>query len=195
MRRHWVFLSSFNYSEEHLGYRWQQWVGQKYHTQTYRPTLRPHRRTNLYRRDRYIHHSPYRPQTRHICAFPRLHAISRFCMYLTSRLSTRFADWIHGTQVRDNIAFGDPYHTADFDKIERAAQLGGADAFIEKLPDKYEEYLHRPSAAQDQYSSLPEGTTTLFGRPVDLGSVRGAFRGGSSTSRGLSGGQQQRIAL
>ncbi|PPQ70892.1 hypothetical protein CVT24_000560 [Panaeolus cyanescens] len=115
---------------------------------------------------------------------------------LRRAISVLFQDYtLFPVSVKDNIAFGDPYHDADFSKIEQAAKLGGADAFIEKLPEKYEEYLQRPGTAQDQYSSLPEGTTTLFGRPVDLAGVRSAFRGGSTTTRGLSGGQQQRIAL
>lgn len=54
---------------------------------------------------------------------------------------------------------------------------------------------------QDYYSSLPEGTTTLFGRPVDYGKLRQAIGSpigspdGLSGNRGLSGGQMQRIAL
>jgi len=40
---------------------------------------------------------------------------------------------------------------------------------------------------------LPEGTKTLFGRPVDLGKVRKMGRMGPSTA--LSGGQMQRLAV
>lgn len=95
-------------------------------------------------------------------------------------------------QIRDNISLGDPPHSSDFSRVQKAAELGGADAFIERLPDKYETYLERP--VMDQYSSLPEGTTTAFGRTVDYRGVRDAGGIGDS-AMGLSGGQLQRIAL
>ena len=95
-------------------------------------------------------------------------------------------------QLRDNISLGDPLHASDFSRIQKAAELGGADAFIERLPDKYETYLERP--VLDQYSSLSEGTTNMFGRTVDYRGVRDAGGIGSSPM-GLSGGQMQRIAL
>jgi ABC-type protease/lipase transport system fused ATPase/permease subunit len=75
--------------------------------------------------------------------------------------------------------------------IEEAARLGGAEDVIKKLPEGFDTYLTRP--VQDQYSSLPEGTVTLFGREVNYSEVRGAMGEKSSTS--LSGGQMQRIAL
>lgn len=98
-------------------------------------------------------------------------------------------------QIRDNISLGDPPHISDLSKIQQAAQLGGADAFIERLPEQYNTYLDRP--VESYYSPLPEGTTTLFGQPVDYGRVRDAngMDGGGAGNRGLSGGQVQRIAL
>ncbi|KAF8805533.1 hypothetical protein BYT27DRAFT_7104330, partial [Phlegmacium glaucopus] len=74
--------------------------------------------------------------------------------------------------IRDNISLGDPPHSSDFSRIQKAAELGGADAFTERLPDKYKTYLKRP--VMDQYSSLPEGTTTMFGCTVDYQGVRDA---------------------
>lgn len=77
--------------------------------------------------------------------------------------------------------------------IMRAATLGGAKEFIDKLPEGFNTYLERP--VRDYYSGLPEGTKTLFGRPVDYSSVRTFGNISSSGSIGLSGGQMQRIAL
>ena len=96
------------------------------------------------------------------------------------------------TQIRDNISLGDPPHAADFSRVQKAAELGGADAFIERLPNKYDTYLERP--VMDHYSTLPEGTTTVSGRIIDYRGVRDAGGIGNSTL-GLSGGQMQRIAL
>ena len=44
---------------------------------------------------------------------------------------------------------------------------------------------------------MPEGTTTLFGRPIDYAGVRGAAGMGGMGSGGpaLSGGQMQRLAV
>ncbi|KAK1232133.1 hypothetical protein PQX77_004734 [Marasmius sp. AFHP31] len=105
-----------------------------------------------------------------------------------------FQDYTHfPLSIRDNIGYGDPEHALDEDRIERAAQLGGADEFIRKLPDSYDTYLERP--VQDLYSNLPEGTKTVFGRSVDFRGLRRAGDMKSSESSGLSGGQMQRIAL
>ncbi|KIY69884.1 P-loop containing nucleoside triphosphate hydrolase protein [Cylindrobasidium torrendii FP15055 ss-10] len=89
--------------------------------------------------------------------------------------------------IGDNIGLGDPNHYEDIDRIQEAARLGGADGLINKLPEKYDTYLEKP--VPDSFSQLPEGTTELFGQPVDAGKQAGYF--GSS----LSGGQLQRIAL
>ncbi|KIM48490.1 hypothetical protein M413DRAFT_61619 [Hebeloma cylindrosporum] len=115
---------------------------------------------------------------------------------LRRAISVLFQDYtLFPLSIRDNISLGDPPHTSDLSKIQQAAQLGGADAFIERLPEKYNTYLDRP--VESYYSPLPEGTTTLFGQPVDYGRVRDAsgMDGGGTSNRGLSGGQVQRIAL
>lgn len=88
---------------------------------------------------------------------------------------------------------GDPDFAHDTDRIEQAAKLGGALEFIQKRPEGFQEYLERP--VPDYYSTLPEGTKTLFGRPVDLSNVRHAGRLSTTNSSGLSGGQMQRLAL
>lgn len=71
--------------------------------------------------------------------------------------------------------------------------MGGAEDFIDRLPDGFDTYLERP--VKDYYSSLPEGTATIFGRPVDYSRIRGMGGMESTNSHSLSGGQMQRIAL
>jgi len=113
----------------------------------------------------------------------------------------RVLSHLTSVQIRDNICLGDPPHASDLSKIRQAAELGGASTFIESLAEQYDTYLDRP--VQDYYSSIPEGATNLFGRPVDYRHIRKAMYttlhetdgSGVSGNRGLSGGQMQRIAL
>ncbi|KAJ7671929.1 P-loop containing nucleoside triphosphate hydrolase protein [Mycena rosella] len=107
--------------------------------------------------------------------------------------SVLFQDYTHfPLSIKDNIALGDPNNAHDEEKIREAARLGGATEFIERLDEGFDTYLDRP--VDDIYSTLPQGTKTLFGRPVEYGRLR--FAGGmSSHAQGLSGGQMQRIAL
>jgi len=54
--------------------------------------------------------------------------------------------------------------------------------------------LDRP--VRDYYSGIPEGTKSLFGRPVTFGAISQAMGGmRSSDSVYLSGGQMQRLAV
>ena len=71
--------------------------------------------------------------------------------------------------------------------------MGGAEEFVERLPEGFGTYLERP--VRDYYSALPEGTTSLFGRAVDYGRIRSIGKMEASSSKSLSGGQMQRIAL
>ena len=87
---------------------------------------------------------------------------------------------------------GDPHHAEDEERIRLAARLGGSEEFINKLPEGLDTYLDRP--VKDYYGSLPTGTKTVFGRPVDFSAVRGAGEMSSKT-HGLSGGQMQRLAV
>ena len=96
-------------------------------------------------------------------------------------------------QIRDNIAIGDPSAAGNDEQVHLAARLGGAESFIEKLPDGLNTYLDRP--VRDHYAGLPEGTKTLFGRNVDYSAVRGAGGMKSSGVSSLSGGQLQRLAV
>ncbi|PPQ90445.1 hypothetical protein CVT25_014963 [Psilocybe cyanescens] len=119
---------------------------------------------------------------------------------LRRAISVLFQDYtLFPLSIRDNINLGDPQHASDLSKIQKAAELGGANDFIDRLPEKYDTYLERP--VQDYYSDLPEGMENPFGHLVDYSRVReaghiiGVEGGGSAGNRGLSGGQMQRIAL
>ena len=96
-------------------------------------------------------------------------------------------------QIRDNIALGDPTNADDDERVQLAARLGGSEDFIKRLPEGYDTYLERP--VTDYYSGIPEGTKSLFGRPVSYNHVRSAGNMTSTASTSLSGGQMQRLAL
>ncbi|KAI0668740.1 P-loop containing nucleoside triphosphate hydrolase protein [Trametes maxima] len=113
---------------------------------------------------------------------------------LRQAISVLFQDYTHfPLSIRDNIALGDPTHFRDDARVRQAAQLGGAETFVDRLPEGFDTYLERP--VRDYFSGIPEGTTTLFGRSIDYSGVRGA--GGMSARSGpsLSGGQMQRLAV
>ncbi|KAL0564952.1 hypothetical protein V5O48_017080 [Marasmius crinis-equi] len=113
---------------------------------------------------------------------------------LRRAMAVLFQDYTHfPLSIKDNIGYGDPEHADDQGRIEQAAQFGGADEFIRKLPDEYDTYLVRP--VQDFYSNLPEGTKSLFGRDVNFSGLRRMGGMKAANSSGLSGGQMQRIAL
>ena len=76
-----------------------------------------------------------------------------------------------------------------------AARLGGAEAFVEKLPQGYDTFIYKP-AVTTGYGPL-SGTKTRSGKPFDMDLVRegaglGNFRRGWIQ---LSGGQMQRLAV
>ena len=97
-------------------------------------------------------------------------------------------------KVGDNIALGSPQCAHDSDKVREAARLGGAEDFVDKLPEGFDTYLDRP--VRDYYSGIPDGTQSLFGRPVNFGAVSKAMGGvRNSDSVHLSGGQMQRLAV
>jgi hypothetical protein len=95
-------------------------------------------------------------------------------------------------QIAENIGLGDPDHFDDMDKIREAAQLGGAEEFINRLPEGFQTYLTPP--VRDHYGELPRGTKTLFGKPVDHGRLHGMGKM-NATPISLSGGQMQRLAV
>ncbi|KAH0838719.1 P-loop containing nucleoside triphosphate hydrolase protein [Lanmaoa asiatica] len=109
-------------------------------------------------------------------------------------MSVLFQEYTHfPLSIKENIALGNPDLAPDDDKIREAARLGGAEEFVDKLPEGFDTYLDRP--VRDYYSSLPEGTTMLFGRKVDYTRVRGAGAMRAGDTSALSGGQMQRLAV
>ncbi|KAG1746810.1 P-loop containing nucleoside triphosphate hydrolase protein [Suillus lakei] len=113
---------------------------------------------------------------------------------LRAAMSTLFQDYTHfPLSISENIGLGNPALAHDYDKVREAARLGGAEQFIDELPDGFNTYLDRP--VKDYYGGLPEGTTTLFGRSVDYSRVRGAGGLRASEASSLSGGQMQRLAV
>ncbi|KAH7926211.1 P-loop containing nucleoside triphosphate hydrolase protein [Leucogyrophana mollusca] len=113
---------------------------------------------------------------------------------LRRAMSLLFQDYTHfPLSIRENIALGNPELAHDEDKIREAARLGGAEELIDRLPDGLDTYLDRP--VKDYYSSLPEGTKSLFGRPVDYSRVRGMGSMRTTDTSTLSGGQMQRLAV
>jgi ABC-type multidrug transport system fused ATPase/permease subunit len=113
---------------------------------------------------------------------------------LRAAMSILFQDYTHfPLSIRENIALGNPALAHDHDKVREAAHLGGAEHFIDELPDGFDTYLDRP--VKDYYAGLPEGTTTLFGRSVDYSRVRGVGGLRASEASSLSGGQMQRLAV
>lgn len=100
---------------------------------------------------------------------------------------------LYPLQIKENIALGNPDLVPDDDKIREAARLGGAEEFVDKLPEGFDTYLDRP--VRDYYSALPAGTTMLFGRKVDYSRVRGAGAMREADMSTLSGGQMQRLAV
>ncbi|KAH9917929.1 P-loop containing nucleoside triphosphate hydrolase protein [Epithele typhae] len=113
---------------------------------------------------------------------------------LRQAVSVLFQDYTHfPLSIRDNIGIGDPDAAQNEAHIRLAARLGGAEEFIKALPEGFDTYLDRP--VRDQYSDLPEGTKTLFGREISYTAVRdaGGMKGGGTSH--LSGGQMQRLAV
>ncbi|KAG1829492.1 P-loop containing nucleoside triphosphate hydrolase protein [Suillus variegatus] len=113
---------------------------------------------------------------------------------LRAAMSILFQDYTHfPLSISENIGLGNPALAHDYDKVREAARLGGAEHFIDELPDGFDTYLDRP--VKDYYAGLPEGTTMLFGRSVDYSRVRGVGGLRASEASSLSGGQMQRLAV
>lgn len=113
---------------------------------------------------------------------------------LRQAVSVLFQDYTHfPLSIRDNIALGNPSEAANDEHVRLAARLGGAEEFIERLPEGFDTYLNRP--VSDYYSGLPEGTHKLFGRPVDYSAMRFVGNMSDKSTHGLSGGQMQRLAV
>jgi len=128
----------------------------------------------------------------YICPIPGLHPLPFVRKSVTLRVPTHpLISLFH--QVGDNIALGSPQCAHDSDKVREAARLGGAESFVDRLPEGFDTYLDRP--VRDYYSGIPDGAKSLFGRPVNFGAVGQAMGGVRSDSVYLSGGQMQRLAV
>jgi ABC-type multidrug transport system fused ATPase/permease subunit len=110
---------------------------------------------------------------------------------LRAAMSILFQDYTHfSLSIHENIGLGNPALAHDNDKIREAAHLGGAEDFIDELPDGFNTYVRRP--VNDSYPDFP---TTPSGQPIDFSLVRsvGGIRFPENLS--LSGGQMQRLAV
>ncbi|KAG2113032.1 P-loop containing nucleoside triphosphate hydrolase protein [Suillus discolor] len=115
---------------------------------------------------------------------------------LRAAMSILFQDYSQfPLSVRENIGLGNPALAHEDDKVREAARLGGAEDFIDELPNGFDTYLDR--LVDDYYGDLPEGTTTLFGHPVESSprnTVDGVHITGSPDLQ-ISWGQVQRLAI
>lgn len=110
---------------------------------------------------------------------------------LRAAMSILFQDYTHfPLSIHENIGLGNPALAHDEDKIREAAHLGGAEEFIDELPDGFNTYIIRP--VRNGYPDFPMMPS---GQPMDFSLVQsvGGFRVPEDLS--LSGGQMQRLAV
>ncbi|KAG1768462.1 P-loop containing nucleoside triphosphate hydrolase protein [Suillus placidus] len=115
---------------------------------------------------------------------------------LRAAMSILFQDYTQfPLSMRENIGLGNPALAHDDDKVREAARLGGAEDFIDELPNGFDTYLDRPVC--DYYGELPEGTTTLFGYPINSShlSIIDDVHISGSLNLQISRGQVQRLAI
>ncbi|KZP15185.1 hypothetical protein FIBSPDRAFT_959001 [Athelia psychrophila] len=62
---------------------------------------------------------------------------------LRATISVPFQDYAH-FPIEENIGLGDTDNCYDEDKIFEAARLGGAEEYVEQLPEGFDTYLDRP---------------------------------------------------
>ncbi|KAG1822170.1 P-loop containing nucleoside triphosphate hydrolase protein, partial [Suillus variegatus] len=114
---------------------------------------------------------------------------------LRAAMSILFQDYSQfPLSMRENIGLGNPALAREDDKVREAARLGDAEDFIDELPRGFDTYLEYP--VYDYHGDLPEGTTTLFGHPVDSSSrnVIGGVHTTGAPGIQISRGQAQRLA-
>jgi ABC-type multidrug transport system fused ATPase/permease subunit len=113
---------------------------------------------------------------------------------LRAAMSILFQDYSEfPLSMHDNIGLGNPALAHDDDKVREAARLGGAEDFIDELPDGFNTYLNAPTTIY--HGDLPEGTTTVFGQPVNfLYPFEGVYAPARPDLR-ISRGQVQRLAI
>ena len=69
--------------------------------------------------------------------------------------------------LAENIGLGDPSDADNLKKVYEAARLGGADEFINKLENKFEEELHPVQTCGSRAFRLPEGPLRDFRRNIE----------------------------
>ena len=107
-------------------------------------------------------------------------------------ITVKLNPWTH-SQIRDNIALGNPSKANDEGLIREAARLGGAEAVIRKLPEGLDTYLKQ--ALSQMYNGPKEGNLTWSGKPFDVCAVQHAAGIKRSFGFELSGGEMQRLAV
>ncbi|KAG2345400.1 hypothetical protein BDR05DRAFT_998534 [Suillus weaverae] len=107
---------------------------------------------------------------------------------LRAAMSVLFQDYTHfPLSISENIGLGNPVHAHDGDKIREAARLGGAEEFIDELPDGFDTYVNCP--VDDHYAGHLEYANVDYSLLRSVGGLR------VSATSGLSGGQNQRLAV
>ncbi|KAG2034310.1 P-loop containing nucleoside triphosphate hydrolase protein [Suillus americanus] len=112
---------------------------------------------------------------------------------LSASLPSRY---LMHTQIRENIGFGNPALAHDADKIREAARLGGAEEFIDELPNGFDTYVKHPVG--DHYSDPNESSemfSTFVNQSVDFSLLRSVGGLRVTDECDLSGGQMQRLAI
>ncbi|KAG2091498.1 P-loop containing nucleoside triphosphate hydrolase protein [Suillus discolor] len=114
---------------------------------------------------------------------------------LRDAMSILFQDYTHfPVPIRENIGLGNPAFANDDEKIHEAARLGGAEEFIDDLPDGFDTRLdqYRENYYDNIGPFMPPDSECLRD---DLSLVHrvGNFRSNSYIP--LSGGQMQRLAV
>ncbi|KAG2053567.1 P-loop containing nucleoside triphosphate hydrolase protein [Suillus hirtellus] len=115
---------------------------------------------------------------------------------LRAAMSILFQDYSQfPLSMRENIGLGNPALAREDDKVREAARLGDAEDFIDELPRGFDTYLD--CLVYHYHGDLPEGTTTLFGHPVDSSSrnVIGGVHTTGAPDIQISRGQAQRLAI
>ncbi|KAG2034306.1 P-loop containing nucleoside triphosphate hydrolase protein [Suillus americanus] len=106
---------------------------------------------------------------------------------LRAAMSVLIQDYTHfPLSISENIGLGNPALAHDYDKVREAARLGGAEHFIDELPDRFNMYLNCP--VKYYYAGLPEGPMMLCGRSTGYSHVRGVDGLRTSEALSLSGG-------
>ncbi|KAG1907848.1 P-loop containing nucleoside triphosphate hydrolase protein [Suillus fuscotomentosus] len=115
---------------------------------------------------------------------------------LRAAMSILFQDYSQfPLSMRENIGLGNPALAREDDKVHEAARLGDAEDFIDELPRGFDTYLD--CLVYNYHGDLPEGTTTLFGHPVDSSprNVVGGVHTTGAPGIQISRGQAQRLAI